>query len=170
MSTGVLITSYSTPIYYAEKLTNQLLKSAKKKAKDAQRWENYRYHGGTIDILTLKSVTMISSNIKEFRESGLTKEKGNQTLKLYGAPYTLYEIGGLIKTITALKESEFPRSQLYQIRSFLEQGKRTAILNYLYFRSRLNPRNKHCSKSSLTMPGVKRKPITEILHLGCIRK
>lgn len=139
MSTGVLITSYSTPIYYAEKLTNQLLKSAKKKAKDLKGGENYRYHGGTIDILTLKSVTMISSNINEFRESGLTKEQGNQTLKLYGAPYTLYEVGGLIKTIAALKESEFPRSQLYQIRSFLEQGKRTAILNYLYFRSRLKP-------------------------------
>ncbi|MCT7971073.1 type III-B CRISPR-associated protein Cas10/Cmr2 [Laspinema olomoucense] len=137
MSTGVLITSYSTPIYYAEKLTNQLLKSAKKKAKTLK--EDFCYHGGTIDILALKSVTMISSNIQEFRESGLTKEQGKQTLKLYGAPYTLYEIGGLIKTIAALKESEFPRSQLYQIRSFIEQGKRTAILNYLYFRSRLNP-------------------------------
>ncbi|MCT7987607.1 type III-B CRISPR-associated protein Cas10/Cmr2 [Laspinema olomoucense] len=137
MSTGVLITSYSTPIYYAEKLTNQLLKSAKKKAKTLK--EDFCYHGGTIDILTLKSVTMISSNIQEFRENGLTKEQGKQTLKLYGAPYTLYEVGGLIETIAALKESEFPRSQLYQIRSFLEQGKRTAILNYLYFRSRLKP-------------------------------
>lgn len=137
MSTGVLITSYSTPIYYAEKLTNQLLKSAKKKAKTLK--EEFCYHSGTIDLLTLKSVTMISSNIQEFRENGLTKEQGKQTLKLYGAPYTLYEIGGLIETIAALKESEFPRSQLYQIRSFLEQGKRTAILNYLYFRSRLKP-------------------------------
>jgi CRISPR-associated protein Cmr2 len=82
---------------------------------------------------------MISSNIQEFRDSGLTKKQGNQTLKLYGAPYTLYEIGGLIKTVAALKESEFPRSQLYQIRSLLEQGKRTVMLNYLYFRSRLKP-------------------------------
>ena len=139
MSTGVLITSYNTPIYYAEKLVNQLLKSAKKKAKDLKGGENYRYHGGTIDILTLKSVTMISSNIQEFRDSGLTKAKGNHKLKLYSAPYTLYEVGGLIETIAALKESEFPRSQLYQIRSFLEQGKRTAMLNYLYFRSRLKP-------------------------------
>jgi CRISPR-associated protein Cmr2 len=139
MSTGVLITSSSTPIYYAEKLTNQLLKSAKKKAKTLKGDQKYRYHGGTIDILTLKSVTMISSNIQEFRENGLTKEQGNQTLRLYGAPYTLYEIGGLIKTIAALKESEFPRSQLYQIRSLLEQGKRTVMLNYLYFRSRLKP-------------------------------
>jgi len=137
MSTGVLITSYSTPIYYAEKLTNQLFKSAKKKAKTLK--EDFCYNSGTIDFLTLKSVTMISSNIQEFRENGLTKEQGKQTLRLYGAPYTLYEIGGLIKTIAALKESEFPRSQLYQIRSFLEQGKRTAILNYLYFRSRLKP-------------------------------
>lgn len=137
MSTGVLITSYSTPIYYAEKLTNQLLKSAKKKAKTLK--EKFCYHSGTIDLLALKSVTMISSNIKEFRETGLTKEQGKHKLKLYAAPYTLYEIGGLINTIAALQKAEFPRSQLYQIRSFLEQGKRTAILNYLYFRSRLKP-------------------------------
>lgn len=137
MSTGVLITSYSTPIYYAEKLTNQLLKSAKKKAKDLKGDEKALYHSGTIDVLTLKSVTMISSNLQEFREIGLTKKQANHTLKFYAAPYTLYEMEGLIQTIAALKKSEFPRSQLYQIRSLLEQGKRTAILNYLYFRSRL---------------------------------
>jgi len=52
----------------------------------------------------------------------------------------LYELKGLIETIRAVKESGFPRSQLYQIRSLLEQGeqgKRTAILNYRYFRIRL---------------------------------
>jgi CRISPR-associated protein Cmr2 len=32
---------------------------------------------------------------------------------------------------------DFPKTQLYQIRSFLEKGKRTAILNYRYFQARL---------------------------------
>lgn len=36
-----------------------------------------------------------------------------------------------------MKAADFPRSQLYQIRSLLEQGKHTAILNYRYFRVRL---------------------------------
>jgi CRISPR-associated protein Cmr2 len=132
MSAGVLITANDTPIYYAENLTNQLLKSAKKKAKDLKR--DLHYYGGTIDFLVMKSVTMLSSKVGEFRESGLVIDG---KLKLYGAPYTLHEIGGLIETAKALKKAEFPRSQLYQIRSLLERGKNTAILNYRYFRVRL---------------------------------
>ena len=136
MSAGVLITSQNTPVYYAENLTNQLLKSAKKKAKQLKK--EYGYFGGTVDLLTLKSVTMISSNIEAFREEALVKKpSGKAKLKLYATPYTLHELGGLIKTVEAFKKSEFPKSQLYQIRSLLEQGKRTAILNYLYFYSRL---------------------------------
>ena len=136
MSTGVLITAMNTPVYYAENLTNQLLKSAKKKAKYLKK--EHAYHGGTVDFLTLKSVTMISSKIKEFREEALEKESlGKAKLKLYAAPYTLHELGGLIDTIKALKQSSFPKSQLYQIRSFLEQGKNLSIINYRYFRVRL---------------------------------
>ena len=134
MSAGVLIAAQDTPIYYAENLTNQLLKSAKSHAK---RLKEQGYLGGTIDFLAMKAVTMLSSKISEFRESGLvfgTKPK----LKLYGAPYTLHEIGGLLKTAEALKAADFPRSQLYQIRSLLERGKHTAMLNYRYFWSRLN--------------------------------
>ncbi|MFM6455964.1 MAG: type III-B CRISPR-associated protein Cas10/Cmr2, partial [Planktothrix sp.] len=137
MSTGVLITAENTPIYYAEDLVNQLLKSAKGKAKTLKK--QGQYLGGTIDFFTMKSVTMLASSIKEFREQGLTKEVRGQKLQLYAAPYTLYEIGGLLESLKALHEAKFPRSQLYQIRSFLEQGKQTAILNYLYFRTRLNP-------------------------------
>jgi len=135
-SSGVLVTSYNTPIYYAENLTNQLLKSAKKKAKQLKQWHDY--HGGTVDFLIMKSVTMISSNIESFRKEALIKQPpGQPKLKLYSAPYTLHELGGLLKTAEKLKESEFPRSQLYQIRSLLERGKHTAILNYRYFRVRL---------------------------------
>jgi CRISPR-associated protein Cmr2 len=133
MSAGVLITAEDTPIYYAEKLTNQLLKSAKKSGK---KLKESGYLGGTIDFLVMKSVTMITSSIEDFRKEGLTMNRG-ATLKLYAAPYTLHEIGGLIQSVKALKKAEFPKSQLYQIRSFLEQGKQTTILNYRYFRTRL---------------------------------
>lgn len=135
-SIGVLISSSSTPIYYAEKLTNQLLKSAKKKAKSLK--SQYQYHGGTVDFLTLKSVTAISSEISKFREVGLTVKQDNKpTLKLYATPYTLHELAGLLETLQALQESNFPRSQLYQVRGLLAQGKNTAILNYRYFRVRM---------------------------------
>jgi CRISPR-associated protein Cmr2 len=134
MSTGVLITAETTPIYYAENLTNQLLKSAKERSK---LLKPYGYYGGTVDFLVLKSVTMISSNIKEFRQEGLVKSAGDLKLKFYAAPYTLHELGGLIEVVQALRAAEFPKSQLYQIRSLLDRGKRTAILNYRYFRVRL---------------------------------
>lgn len=134
MSTGVLVTAENTPIYYAERLANQLLKSAKKKAKQLKQEQGYC--GGTVDLLVMKAVTMLSSKISEFRESGLVLGQSPK-LKLYAAPYTLHEIGGLIATVKALKQAEFPRSQLYQIRSLLERGKHTAILNYRYFRVRL---------------------------------
>ena len=134
-SIGVLITSCSTPIYYADRLVSQLLKSAKKKAQTLKR--GYQYYGGTVDFLVLKAVTMISSDLNAFREEGLVKIKGNNQLKLYATPHTFHELAGLINTAKALKEAEFPRSQLYQIRSFLERGKNTAMLNYRYFRVRL---------------------------------
>jgi CRISPR-associated protein Cmr2 len=44
----------------------------------------------------------------------------------------------LLETARALKESGFPRSQLYQLRDLLAQGKKTAMLNYRYFRARLD--------------------------------
>ncbi|MGV0104636.1 type III-B CRISPR-associated protein Cas10/Cmr2 [Nostoc sp. DSM 114160] len=134
MSTGVLITAYNTPIYYAEKLTNQLMKSAKKYAKTLKE---KGYYGGTIDFFTMKSVTMISSNIEEFRKQALTIDNRGAKLKLYSAPYTIPELDKFLKSIRALQKTEFPKSQLYQIRSFLERGKRTASLNYYYFRHRL---------------------------------
>ncbi|NMF66460.1 type III-B CRISPR-associated protein Cas10/Cmr2 [Brasilonema octagenarum UFV-E1] len=132
-SIGVLITAYNTPIYYAKDLTEQLLKSAKERAK---KLKEAGYYGGTVDFLTLKSVTMISSNIKEFREQALTKNLRSK-LKLYAAPYTLHELRGFLTAISALKKANFPKSQLYQIRTLLERGKHTAILNYRYFRVRL---------------------------------
>ncbi|MGF2013968.1 type III-B CRISPR-associated protein Cas10/Cmr2 [Nostoc sp. DedVER01b] len=132
-SIGVLITAYNTPIYYAKDLTEQLLKSAKERAKKLKK---AGYCGGTVDFLTMKSVTMISSDIKEFRKQALIKNL-RPKLKLYAAPYTLHELGGLIKVIQALKNAKFPKSQLYQIRNLLERGKQTAILNYRYFRVRL---------------------------------
>lgn len=145
ISSGVLITAENTPIYYADKLVTQLLKSAKKKAKTLKA---KGYTGGTVDFLTLKAVTMISSNIEAFRQEGLTVRFQNrqQELKLYAAPYTLHELGGLIKTVQAVKKADFPKSQLYQVRSLLERGKRTAILNYRYFRVRLQ---RECDRTLL---------------------
>ena len=100
-SSGVLITAENTPIYYADKLVSQLLKSAKQHLKILKP---NGYHSGTVDFLVLKAVTMISSNIAAFRQEGLTippprpdphrspdlPPQRKYKLKLYAAPYTLY--------------------------------------------------------------------------------
>ncbi|MGY2801172.1 CRISPR-associated protein Cmr2 [Thermostichus sp. MS-CIW-25] len=135
-SVGVLIASEDTPIYYAEKLTEQLLKSAKSYAKKLKP-KDKDCSVATIDFLSLKSVALVVSSIQDFRREALEIRQNSHTLKLYASPYTVPEIHGLLRTVQALQEANFPRSQLYQIRSFLEKGKRTATLNYLYFRSRL---------------------------------
>ncbi|MEM1253263.1 MAG: type III-B CRISPR-associated protein Cas10/Cmr2 [Cyanobacteria bacterium P01_H01_bin.21] len=135
MSSGVLLAADNTPIYYAQGLVEQLQKSAKKKAKNLRA---DGYLGGTVDFLVMKNVTMISSNLSEFRTNGLTKPTaGQSTLKLYGSPYTLYELGGLLNTAKVLEKTGFPKSQLYKIRDLLDQGKRAAMLNYRYFRVQL---------------------------------
>ncbi|MBE9067523.1 type III-B CRISPR-associated protein Cas10/Cmr2 [Leptolyngbya cf. ectocarpi LEGE 11479] len=151
ISSGVLITAANTPIYYADRLVTQLLKSSKKKAKALKK---NGYYGGTVDILPLKAVTMISSDIQSFREEGLTVQlpHRNQELKLYASPYTLHELDGLIETIRGFKEAGFPKSQLYQIRSLLERGKRTAILNYRYFRVRLSKDNQAILRERFEQP------------------
>lgn len=135
MSTGVLIIAQDTPIYYAQGLVEELLKLAKRYAKNLKRESGYS--GGTVDFLVMKSVTMLSSSISDFRKNALVKE-GTPNLKLYAAPYTLHDLGGLLQTLQALRDAEFPRSQLYQVRSLLEAGKHTAMLNYRYFRIRLS--------------------------------
>ena len=140
MSSGVLLAAQNTPIYYAEQLTTQLLKSAKQKAKalnTTAKQTGGRYRGGTVDFLVMKSVTMLAATVSAYREDALTHLVNGLNLRLYAAPYTLHELAGLIETLKALKASDLPRSQLYQIRSLLARGKRTAILNYRYFQSRL---------------------------------
>ncbi len=164
MSAGVLIAAEDTPIYYAEKLTSQLMKSAKKLAKNLKgsgKDNKKGYYGGTIDFLVMKSVTMISSNIGEFRkQEGLTKAGvSDNTLKLYSAPYTLHDLGGFLATAQALKDADFPRSQLYQIRSLLERGKQTAMLNYRYFRVRLGKEKQELLRTEFEEAWCKPKDI-----------
>ena len=91
--------------------------------------------GGTVDFLVLKSISMITSNLSDFRKKFYkTDTKNSLTMR----PFTLYELSGFIKTIKAFKEGKFPQSQLYQLRESLKFGRQTSTLDYLYFRSRLD--------------------------------
>ena len=131
MSLGFVIANEHTPIAFLEDLAGKLLKSAKKKAKKLKTEAGYS--GGTVDFISLKSLSMITSEPNDFRKQFYETDKGNW---LTMRPFTLHELRGFIKTVKALKDGDFPRTQLYQLRQSLGAGRNTSTLEYLYFRSR----------------------------------
>ena len=133
MSLGFVIAEAHTPVGFLEHLAGSLLKSAKTRAKTLIK-DAGGYRGGTVDFLVLKSISMITSNLSDFRKKFYkTDTKNSLTMR----PFTLHELSGFIKTIKDLKKGNFPRSQLYQLRQSLKLGRSTSTLDYLYFRSRL---------------------------------
>ena len=136
LSLGFVIAAEHTPIAFLENLAGSLLKSAKKQAKTLKT-PDIGYLGGTADFLVLKSLSMITSELGDFRKR-LYHLGEEETDALTMRPFTLHELDGFIKTVRAFKNSEFPRSQLYQLRQSLHLGRMTSTLEYLYFRSRLS--------------------------------
>ena len=132
MSLGFVIANEHTPIAFMEDLASKLLKSAKSRAKKLKT--EVGYSGGTVDFISLKSFSMITSTLSDFRKKFYKTEKKNV---LTMRPFTLHELQGFIQTVQRFKESDFPRSQLYQLRQSLGLGRQTSTLDYLYFRSRL---------------------------------
>jgi len=139
LSAGVIIADAHTPVFFLKELVDELLRIAKRKAKMLRREQGHQ--GGTVDFLALKSTPMIASGVKDFRDTVLSRQKGEEKLRLTACPYTLPEIDGLLETLHAFKESGFPRSQLQAMHSLLFQERMTAELNYLYFRLRLKDKD-----------------------------
>ena len=133
LSLGFVIAGEHTPIGFLEHLADSLLRSAKSRAKTLKK-EGVGYLGGTVDFLVLKSLSMVTSGLSDFRKKVYKTDKVN-VLTMH--PFTLHELSGFIQTVEAFKTGSFPRSQLYQLRKSLPLGKQTSTLDYLYFRSRL---------------------------------
>ena len=136
LSLGFVIANEHTPIGFLEHLADSLLRSAKSRAKTLKK-EGVGYRGGTVDFLVLKSLSMVTSGLGDFRKKFYKTDKANV---LTMRPFTLHELSGFIQTVQAFKTGNFPRSQLYQLRKLLPLGKQTSTLDYLYFRSRLESR------------------------------
>ncbi len=130
LSAGVLLADVHTPIFFQQILVEQLLKSAKRRAKELRKQDHL---GGTIDFMALKSVTMITSKLDEFRISTLRVGPDRLTAR----PYTLLEMRQLLDTVRVLKSTRFPRSQLYALRQALWEGRLASTVDYLYFTERL---------------------------------
>jgi CRISPR-associated protein Cmr2 len=132
LSAGVAIADAHTPVFYLEQLAEQLLKAAKRYAKWLKRERDY--YGGTIDFLSLKSVSMISGTVEQFRTA--TQTRGHK--RLHARPYTVAETRALLGSIKLLKASRFPRNQLYRLHDSLREddGTERGTIDYLYFLTR----------------------------------
>jgi len=140
LSAGVVVAAESTPVFFLLDLAEELLKSAKGKAKRLRK--EVCYHGGTVDFLVLKSIPMVTTDLKVFRNEAYAVSQGDCCLRLTSRPYTLQEMDGVVDMVRTLKDVEFPRTQLHALRGFLRRGWMTAMINYLYYRTRLRPEEK----------------------------
>ncbi|EFO81935.1 hydrolase [Oscillochloris trichoides DG-6] len=141
LSTGVVIAQENTPIFFLRDLAEELLKSAKAKAKQ------HAQMGGTVDFMVLKAVTMVTDNIAEFRKRAFDAYSAR---RLIARPYTWHELAGLLATARKLREAHIPRSQLYRLREVLDQQRNSenpdqsvqagiiaSSIEYLYTRIRM---------------------------------
>ncbi len=164
LSAGVIIAQENAPIFFLRDLVEELLKSAKKLAKDNAAAKDKkgrpkpRFFGGAVDFMVLKSITMVTDKVKGFRKAALGVDSPR---RLTARPYTWHEFAGLLATVRALKTAKVPRSQLYRLRRVLELGSEpnerkplkqdvtadspakhtsvnviTSVMEYLYTRSR----------------------------------
>lgn len=137
LSAGVVIADAHTPIFYLEQLAGQLLSSAKRRAKLLRQGRGY--FGGTLDFISLKSVTTLSGTVEQFRRSALTdgdSRRGERERHRYARPYTLAEARALVETVEILKRVDFPRGHLYRLNESLQASEIPSTVDYRYFLSR----------------------------------
>lgn len=149
LSAGVLIAQENAPFFFLRGLVEQLLKGAKRLARDnAAAFDREgrpkpRFYGGAVDFMVLKSTTMVTDKIGTFRAAALADHEKSKR-RLTARPYTWAEFAGLLATTRALKAADVPRSQLYRLRRALDQddgeGILTSVMEYLYTRARQRER------------------------------
>jgi len=138
LSAGVVVAQEGAPIFFLRNLVDDLLKSAKKKASEQAKTG---YNGGAVDFMVMKSITMVTDTIGEFRKQALEHDSDDELRRLYARPYAWHELAGLLGTVRVLREVRLPRSQLYHLGETLEaalhRGLNASMLEYLFARTRM---------------------------------
>jgi len=137
LSAGLVIAQENAPIFFLRDLAEELLKSAKQKARANAKLGDM---GGAVDFMVMKSITMVTDKIKAFRKAALG-DHDKSLRRLTGRPYTWHEFEGLLRTVRALKGAHIPHSQLHRLRRVLDEESElstlTSTMEYLYTRARL---------------------------------
>jgi len=158
MSGGVVIAPAATPMALLRELAEQLQKSAKRARREAREAEARAREvaeaavppRGWGDFLVIKGVGLLATSLADWRRrqvvvaaaaepSGAAgrQGRGSAGARLGAAPYTWPELEGLLATARVLRDSGFPRTQLYAVRDLLAHGPAAASVDYLYYRTRL---------------------------------
>ncbi|MCG8352695.1 MAG: hydrolase, partial [Chloroflexales bacterium] len=172
LSAGVIIAQENSPIFFLRDRVEELLKSAKKLARHNVR---QGYYGGAIDFMVMKSITMVTDDIKAFRKAALGDgdvHKQEPLRRLTARPYAWHEFAGLLETVRALKRANMPRSQLYRIRRVMSEETApstiASTMEYLYTRTRLRNEvsNVLVQRIECNWQGASRLPIPPWLPMG----
>jgi len=112
----------ATPVRYLRDLAEELLKSAKRRARESP----VEQAEGGIDFLTLKSQSMLWSDLHDLRrqvyEVGFPQQNIREYIGLTGRPYLLSEMRRLLDHARLLRNAGFPHSQMQGIRRTLRQA------------------------------------------------
>lgn len=129
LAAGVLITDVTTPIYFSRQIVKGLLKNAKKLSKAEP--------GKTIpavDFQVITTDTAITEDISGFRKKAYrTSREEKDADGLTTRPLTLDQLKALIEVVRDLKNSSFPKSQLYALREAVVSGPRLRATNFYYY-------------------------------------
>lgn len=145
LSAGVVIAHTATPLALLRDMAGQLLKSAKRKRRAAP---DLPTHGGCCDFLVLRAADLPAVRLEDLRASE-TRQQGRSELRLGAAPYTWVELQGLLATARAVHDARFPRAQLHAVRDLLARDEAAASVDYLYYRARLDPRDRRAAAAYL---------------------
>ncbi len=146
MSAGVVIADDHNPVRFLRDLAHQLLKSAKKRArqeKERQEKENGNATGA-LDFLVLRSQSMVRSDLEQLRRSAPyyyrvddEEDEEGEELQLTAGPYTLDEALKMLRLLVGFRRVDFPKSQLHALTTVLREGRSVSSLFYLYQQIRL---------------------------------
>ena len=131
ISIGIAIAHHTHPMHFFRELAEELLKSAKRKAREIKKAKEREE--STIDFAILARGDLPVLDLKGMRE---ILYQVNDKMALTYRPYIIEEFEELMGIARRLKVERFPKSQLHSLTSALVKGFTPGHLFYLYQESR----------------------------------
>jgi CRISPR-associated protein Cmr2 len=136
LSGGVVLAADRNPVRFLRDLAKQLQDGAKRARRDAGSAQSY------LDFLVLTSGDIAEQNVRHLRQGYPYTLEGPPRLRMGMRPYPASVLQALWQGVGALRDVNFPDSQMAQLSEALLSGRREATLFYLYQLGRDRARSK----------------------------